>query len=80
VVGVGERFPAAGIIDNGEGINWSTVGAIRGWGDVQLTKNVLDIGRFDPVRAVWKTFVIEDKSMWKGHCTFTTSRTVSIRT
>lgn len=68
VVGVGERFPATGVIDNGESVNWSAVGAIRGRGDVQLTKNVLNIGRFDPVRAVWKTFVIEDESMHKGHC------------
>ena len=66
VVGVGERFPATWVIDNGESVNWSAVGAIRGRGDVQLTKNVLNIGRFDPVRTVWKTFVIEDESMRKG--------------
>ena len=69
VVGVGERFPAARVIDNGECVNWPAVRAIRGWGNVQLTENVLDVGRFDPVRAVWKTFVIEDKSMRKNHCT-----------
>jgi hypothetical protein len=69
VVGVGERFPAAGIVDNGESVNWPTVRAIRGWGNVQLTKNVLNLGRFDPVRAVWKTFVIEDKPVCKGHDT-----------
>jgi len=68
VVGVGVRLPATGVIDNGECVNWPAVGAIRGWGNVQLTKNVLNIGRFDPVRAVWKTFVIEDKPMWKNHC------------
>lgn len=69
VVGVGERFPAAGIIDNGEGVNWPTIGAIRGRRNVQLTKNAFDVGRFDPVRAVWEAFVIEDKSTHKGHCT-----------
>ena len=69
VVGVGYGFPAAGIMDNGEGVNWSAVGAIRGWGNVQLTKNALNVGSFDPMRAVWKTFVIEDESMWRGHCT-----------
>jgi len=68
VVGVGKRFPAAGIADNGEGVNWPAVGAIRGRGNVQLTKNVLNIGCFDPVRAVWKAFVIEGESMRRGHC------------
>lgn len=63
VVGVGKRFPTARVEDNGEGVNWTTIGAIRGWRNVQLTKNVLDIGRFDPVRTVWKTFVIEDESV-----------------
>ena len=69
VVGVGERFPTAGVIDNGEGVNWPTVGAIRGWGNVQLTKNVLNVGRFDPVRAIRKTFVIEDEPTRKYYCT-----------
>ena len=69
VVGVGERLPAAGIVDNGESVNWPIVGAIRGRGDVQLTKNTLNVGRLDPVRAVWKTFVIENKSACGGHFT-----------
>jgi len=67
VVGVGERFPTAGIVDNRESVNWPAVGTIRSRGNVQLTKNVLNLGRFDPVRTIWKTFVIENKSMHDGH-------------
>lgn len=63
VVGVGEGFPSAWIVDDGESVNWTTIGAIGGRGNVQLEKDILDVGRFDPVRAVWQTFVVEDESM-----------------
>lgn len=62
VVGVGQRFPATGIVDNGEGVNWSTIGTIGGRGDIELAEDVLNVGRFDPMRAIWKTFVVEDES------------------
>lgn len=32
-----------------------------------MTENVFNVGCFDPVRAVRKTFVIEDKSIRKGY-------------
>jgi len=69
MVGIGERFPTAGIVDNRESVNWPAVGAIRGWGNVQLAKDVLDVGCFDPMRAVWETFIIEDESTRKGRFT-----------
>ena len=67
VVGIGERFPTAGVIDNRESVNWPAIGAIRGWGNVQLAKDVLNVGCFDPMRAVRKTFIIEDESTRKDH-------------
>lgn len=66
VVGVRDRSPTAGIIDDGEGVDGSTVRAIRGWGNVELTKDVLNFGSLDPVRAVWKTLVVEDKPVRRG--------------
>lgn len=66
VVGIGERIPTARVEDNGESVNRPTIRAIRGRGDLQLTKDVLNVGCFDPVCAVWKTFVVEDESECNG--------------
>lgn len=63
LVGVGERFSAAGIVNNGESVNWSTIGAIGSWGDVQLAKDILDVRRLNPMGAVRETFVVENESM-----------------
>lgn len=67
LVGVGERFPAAGIVDDWESVNRATIGAVGSWGNVQLAKDVLDVGRFDPMGAVREAFVVEDESIRKGH-------------
>lgn len=67
LVGVGERFPTAGIVNDGESVNWSTVGAMGSRGNVQLAKDVLNVGCFDPMGAVRETFVVENESMHKGH-------------
>ena len=32
-----------------------------------MTKDVFNVGRFDPVRAIRKTLVIEDKPMRRGY-------------
>ena len=34
-----------------------------------MTKDVFNVGCLDPVRAVWKTFVIEDKPVCRGYRT-----------
>lgn len=67
LVSVGKRSVATGVVDNGESVNWSTIGALGGWGNFQLAKDVLNVRRFDPMRAVWKAFVVEDEPVYNGH-------------
>lgn len=80
LVGVGERFPTTRIVNDGESVNWSTIGAIRSWGNVQLTKDVLNLRRFDPMGAVRKAFVIENESVRKGHSIAHADEKIWVRT
>ena len=68
LIGVGKRFSTPGIVNNRESVNWSTISAVGSWGNIQLTKDIFDVGRFDPMSAVRETFVVENESTGEDHC------------
>ena len=69
LVGVGEGLSTARIVDDWEGINWPTVGTKGGRGDVQLAKDVLNVGSFNPMSTIGETLVVENESTGKDYST-----------